>query len=105
MRSPKVSVLTHQPFFWRPASLYPETRVVSRTHEKRKERPLACVVLEDGCDTDEKALQAHLADELGQPDWWLTDEIKTADSSPKTATDTADKKGLRDRTDMVEDDE
>ena len=49
-------------------------------------------MLEDGFDTDERALQSHLASELEQPDRWLIDESSVVKPIPKAVTGRFDKK-------------
>lgn len=82
-----------------------EAAVIGVPHKKWQERPFACVVTVEGSNVHEDELQDHFADELDQPDWWLPDEIREVESIPKTATGKFDKKELRDRIDVVLEDE
>jgi acyl-CoA synthetase (AMP-forming)/AMP-acid ligase II len=64
-------------------------------HERWGERPLACVVLEEGAQLSLEDLREHLAPRVAK--WWLPDEIAIIDEVPKTSVGKFDKKVLRQR--------
>ncbi|MFC7198693.1 long-chain fatty acid--CoA ligase [Halospeciosus flavus] len=70
-----------------------EAAVVSVSHERWQERPLACVVRKEGTDVDAEDLREFLADDY--PKWWLPDNVLFIEEVPKTATGKFDKKQLR----------
>ena len=71
-----------------------EAAVIAKPDERWSERPLACVVLEEG---EEVALelQEHLASRVAK--WWIPDEFAFIDEVPKTSVGKFDKKVLRKR--------
>jgi fatty-acyl-CoA synthase len=70
-----------------------EAAVVAMPDERWSERPLACVVLKEGCETDAAALRKHLEPRVAR--WWLPDAFAVIEAVPKTATGKFDKKVLR----------
>ena len=74
-----------------------EAAVIAKPDEKWSERPLACVVLEEGSSASAEDLREHLASRVAK--WWLPDEYAFIDEVPKTATGKFDKKVLRQRLD------
>ncbi|ELY56395.1 long-chain fatty acid--CoA ligase [Natronococcus jeotgali] len=76
-----------------------EAAVVAVSHERWQERPLACVVLDEGTETDREELYTFLEREGEFPEWWLPDEVRVVEAIPKTATGKFDKLSLRERFD------
>jgi fatty-acyl-CoA synthase len=72
-----------------------EAAVISMPDERWSERPLACVVLEDGSDASVSELRDHLADRVAK--WWVPDAFAFIDEVPKTSVGKFDKKVLRSR--------
>jgi fatty-acyl-CoA synthase len=72
-----------------------EAAVIAKPDERWSERPLACVVLEEGSEASAEELQAHLASRVAK--WWIPDEFAFIDEVPKTSVGKFDKKVLRKR--------
>ena len=72
-----------------------EAAVIGVPHEKWVERPLACVVLQDGATLTPDELRGHL--EPLVPHWWLPDAVEFIDEVPKTSVGKFSKKTLRDK--------
>jgi fatty-acyl-CoA synthase len=62
-------------------------------HERWTERPLACVVLAEGCTCTPAELRDHLSGEVAK--WWIPDEFVFIEAVPKTSVGKFDKKVLR----------
>ena len=71
-----------------------EAVVVGVEDDRWQERPIACVVTQQGVDVDAEELREFLGREY--PRWWLPDEIVFVGEVPKTATGKFDKKVVRD---------
>ena len=63
--------------------------------EKWGERPLACVVPEDGEEIDADELREFLADRVAK--WWIPSDVEFIDEVPKTSVGKFSKKTLRER--------
>jgi fatty-acyl-CoA synthase len=72
-----------------------EAAVIARPDERWGERPLACVVLEEGEGLTLEDLREHLASRVAK--WWLPDGLEIIDEVPKTSVGKFDKKVLRAR--------
>jgi fatty-acyl-CoA synthase len=72
-----------------------EAAVIAKPDEKWSERPLACVVLEEGASLSAEDLRDHLTERVAK--WWIPDEYAFIDEVPKTSTGKFDKKVLRQR--------
>src|SRR3954468_24856395 len=72
-----------------------ECAVIAMPHERWSERPLACVVVEEGQSVSAVDLRGHLVDQVAK--WWLPDEVVFIDEVPKTSVGKFDKKVLRTR--------
>jgi fatty-acyl-CoA synthase len=72
-----------------------EAAVIAKPDDRWTERPLACVVLCEGADCDEKELREHCASQVAK--WWVPDEFTFIDAVPKTSVGKFDKKVLRQR--------
>ncbi len=72
-----------------------EAAVVGVPHPRWAERPLACVVLEDGATLTKDEVLAYLAPKLAK--WQLPDDVVFIDEVPKTSVGKFSKKTLRDR--------
>jgi len=72
-----------------------ECAVIARPDERWSERPLACVVLEEGAQLDPEALKRHLLDHVAK--WWVPEDFAAIDEVPKTSVGKFDKKVLRAR--------
>ena len=70
-----------------------EAAVIAKPDDRWSERPLACVVLCEGADCDEKELREHCASQVAK--WWVPDEFTFIDAVPKTSVGKFDKKVLR----------
>jgi fatty-acyl-CoA synthase len=70
-----------------------EAAVIARPDERWGERPLACVVPEEGEELTLEELREHLASRVAK--WWLPDELEIVDEVPKTSVGKFDKKVLR----------
>ena len=70
-----------------------EAAVIAMPHERWGERPLACVVLEEGAEVTRDELHEHLAPRVAK--WWLPDELAIVEEVPKTSVGKFDKKVLR----------
>ena len=70
-----------------------EAAVIAMPHERWGERPLACVVLEEGAELTRDELHEHLAPRVAK--WWLPDELAIVEEVPKTSVGKFDKKVLR----------
>jgi fatty-acyl-CoA synthase len=70
-----------------------EAAVIARPDERWGERPLACVVLEEGEELTLEDLCEHLAPRVAK--WWLPDGLELIDEVPKTSVGKFDKKVLR----------
>src|SRR5205085_7485845 len=60
-----------------------EAAVVGIAHPQWDERPLALVVLREGCTSTADAVRAHLAPLF--PKWWLPDGVEFVPAIPKTS--------------------
>jgi fatty-acyl-CoA synthase len=72
-----------------------EAAVIARPDERWGERPLACVVLEEGEACSAEDLCAHLGDRVAR--WWIPEEFAFIEEVPKTSVGKFDKKVLRAR--------
>jgi fatty-acyl-CoA synthase len=72
-----------------------EAAVIARPDERWGERPLACVVPEEGETLTLEDLCEHLAPRVAK--WWLPDALELVDEVPKTSVGKFDKKRLRAR--------
>ena len=72
-----------------------EAAVIGVPHPKWDERPLACVVLEDGETMTEDEVLEHLEPQVAK--WWLPDAVEFIDEVPKTSVGKFSKKDLRSR--------
>ena len=72
-----------------------EAAVIARPDERWSERPLACVVAEEGEEPTPEELREHLAGKLAK--WQLPDAFAYIDEVPKTSVGKFDKKVLRKR--------
>jgi fatty-acyl-CoA synthase len=72
-----------------------EAAVIGIPDEKWSERPLACVVLEDGEELSLDELASFLADRV--PKWWIPKDMEVIDEVPKTSVGKFSKKTLRER--------
>ena len=72
-----------------------EAAVIGVPDEKWGERPLACVVPEDGEQLDADALREFLSDRVAK--WWIPERVEIIDEVPKTSVGKFSKKTLRER--------
>jgi fatty-acyl-CoA synthase len=72
-----------------------EAAVIGVPHPKWDERPLACVVLQDGQNVTAEELLDYLKPKVAH--WWLPDAIEFIDEVPKTSVGKFSKKDLRTR--------
>ncbi len=72
-----------------------EAAVIAKPDERWSERPLACVVLEEGLQASAAELQEHLASRVVK--WWIPEDFAFIDEVPKTSVGKFDKKVLRRR--------
>ena len=72
-----------------------EAAVVGVPDDRWDERPLACVVLNDGADADPGELRSYLADRVAR--WWVPERWTFIEEVPKTSVGKFDKKVLRAR--------
>jgi fatty-acyl-CoA synthase len=72
-----------------------EAAVIAKPDERWSERPLACVVVEEGQDVSPAELREHLASRVAK--WWVPDDFAFIDEVPKTSVGKFDKKVLRKR--------
>ena len=70
-----------------------EAAVIAKPDERWGERPLACVVAEEGAELTLEELREHLAPRVAK--WWLPDALAIIDEVPKTSVGKFDKKVLR----------
>jgi acyl-CoA synthetase (AMP-forming)/AMP-acid ligase II len=70
-----------------------EAAVIAKPDERWSERPLACVVLREGCSCTADQLREHLSGRVAK--WWLPDEFAFIEAVPKTSVGKFDKKVLR----------
>jgi fatty-acyl-CoA synthase len=70
-----------------------EAAVIAAPDERWSERPLACVVLEDGAEVSAAELVEHLRGRVAR--WWLPEEFAFVREVPKTSVGKFDKKLLR----------
>jgi fatty-acyl-CoA synthase len=72
-----------------------EAAVIAIPHPKWDERPLACVVLNEGENATEEEILEHLKPLVAK--WWLPDAVEFIDEVPKTSVGKFSKKDLRSR--------
>ena len=72
-----------------------EAAVIGIPDPKWGERPLACVVRQDGADVDADAIRAFLADRVAK--WWIPESIEFIEEVPKTSVGKFSKKTLREQ--------
>jgi fatty-acyl-CoA synthase len=72
-----------------------EAAVIAKPDDRWQERPLACVVLEEGAEAEPDELLEHLGGRVAT--WWRPDAIAFIDEVPKTSVGKFDKKVLRKR--------
>ena len=72
-----------------------EAAVVGIAHPRWDERPLALVVLREGCTSTADAVRAHLAPFF--PKWWLPDGVEFVPAIPKTSVGKFQKREIRER--------
>jgi fatty-acyl-CoA synthase len=70
-----------------------EAAVIAKPDERWTERPLACVVLDEGAECSPEELCDHLSGKVAK--WWIPDEFAFIDAVPKTSVGKFDKKVLR----------
>jgi fatty-acyl-CoA synthase len=72
-----------------------EAAVIAKPDERWIERPLACVVLDEGAEAEPGELREHLASCVAK--WQVPDDFAFIDEVPKTSVGKFDKKVLRKR--------
>ncbi|GDY31522.1 long-chain fatty acid--CoA ligase [Gandjariella thermophila] len=72
-----------------------EAAVIAKPDPKWSERPVACVVVEQGATVTAEEIIDHLRPRVAK--WWLPDEVLFVDEIPKTSTGKFSKKTLRER--------
>ncbi|MTD45940.1 long-chain-fatty-acid--CoA ligase [Conexibacter sp. W3-3-2] len=72
-----------------------EAAVIAKPDERYTERPLACVVLDEGKEVQAGELASFLLDRVAK--WWIPDEYAFIEEVPKTSVGKFDKKVLRAR--------
>ncbi|SFN34078.1 fatty-acyl-CoA synthase [Pseudonocardia ammonioxydans] len=72
-----------------------EAAVIAIAHEKWVERPLACVVVEDGESLTGEELIEFLSGRVAK--WWLPDAVEFIEEVPKTSVGKFSKKTLREK--------
>jgi fatty-acyl-CoA synthase len=72
-----------------------EAAVIAVPDEKWGERPLACVVPEDGEQLDAETLRDFLSERVAK--WWIPERVEFIDEVPKTSVGKFSKKTLRER--------
>jgi fatty-acyl-CoA synthase len=72
-----------------------EAAVIGIADEKWGERPLACVVAEDGARLDAEAIREFLSGRVAK--WWIPESIEFIDEVPKTSVGKFSKKTLREQ--------
>ncbi len=72
-----------------------EASVIAVAHPKWAERPLAAVVLKEGCTATAEDIREFLAPKFAK--WWLPDAVVFIDAIPRTSTGKFLKTALRDR--------
>ncbi len=70
-----------------------EAAVIAKPDERFTERPLACVVLDEGQEVEAGELATFLLDRVAK--WWIPDEYAFIEEVPKTSVGKFDKKVLR----------
>jgi fatty-acyl-CoA synthase len=70
-----------------------EAAVIATPDERWSERPLACVVLEDGAQVTAAELVEYLRGRVAK--WWLPEEFAFVAEVPKTSVGKFDKRRLR----------
>ena len=82
------ALMTHDAIF--------EAAVIAIPHEKWQERPLACVVLHEGQNADDRMKEALLNSLKDQfANWWIPDDVVFLDELPKTSVGKFLKRALR----------
>ncbi|SFT46199.1 fatty-acyl-CoA synthase [Actinopolyspora lacussalsi subsp. righensis] len=72
-----------------------EAAVIAKPDPKWTERPVACVVTEEGKQLTSEQVFDHLRQRVAK--WWLPDEVWFVDELPKTSTGKFSKKTLREQ--------
>ncbi len=72
-----------------------EAAVIAVPDEKWGERPMACIVPEDGADLDDDDVKEFLSERVAK--WWIPERIEFIDEVPKTSVGKFSKKTLRER--------
>jgi fatty-acyl-CoA synthase len=72
-----------------------EAAVIGIPDEKWAERPLACVVAEEGEELTAEDIRAFLDGRV--PKWWIPESVEFIDEVPKTSVGKFSKKTLRER--------
>jgi fatty-acyl-CoA synthase len=72
-----------------------EAAVIAMPHERWVERPLACVVAEDGAELTADDIRDFLSTKFAK--WWLPDAVEFIDEIPRTSTGKFHKRALRER--------
>ena len=72
-----------------------EAAVIAMPHERWVERPLACVVAEDGANLTADDIRDFLSTKFAK--WWLPDAVEFIDEIPRTSTGKFQKRELRER--------
>ena len=72
-----------------------EAAVVGIAHPRWDERPLALVVLREGCTSSAESVTMHLKSRF--PKWWLPDGIEFVSAIPKTSVGKFQKREIRER--------
>ena len=72
-----------------------EAAVIGVPHPRWSERPLACVVLEDGAELSKQEVLDFLAPRVAK--WQIPDDVVFIDEVPKTSVGKFSKRTLRDR--------
>ena len=70
-----------------------EAAVIAKPDERWAERPLACVVVDEGATVSAQALKEYLAEKVAK--WWLPEDYAFIAEVPKTSVGKFDKKVLR----------
>jgi fatty-acyl-CoA synthase len=72
-----------------------EAAVIAVPDDRWSERPLACVVSEEGAQVSAESLRDHLSARVAK--WWMPERFAFIDEVPKTSVGKFDKKVLRQR--------